>query len=48
MVTATIVSFENTDATDAKTQLETLAPASGNFIVSWNGGTKVYVAKIAI
>ena len=43
---ATIVKFAAGDETAAKTALETLAPATGDFLVQWQQNNQIYVAKI--
>ena len=44
--TATIKTFQAGDSTDAKTQMEALAPASGDWVISWQQSNQVYVSKI--
>jgi len=43
---ATIVTFAANDQTSAVTALETLTPATGDFVISWQENNQVYVAKI--
>lgn len=43
---ATIVTFTAGDDTEAKAQLETLVPATGDFVISWQQNNQVFVAKI--
>jgi len=43
----TIVKFQAGDETDADTQLQALAPVSGDKVISWQWGNLIYVAKIA-
>ena len=43
---ATIVTFQAGDTTNAETQLETLTPATGDFVISWQQNNQVFVARI--
>lgn len=45
-MTATVVSFDGTDTSAAKTQLETLAPTTSGVTVFWTVGQRTYVAYI--
>lgn len=45
-MTATIVHFDGSDEVAAKSQLETLAPATTDVVIRWTIGSTVYVAKV--
>jgi len=46
-MTATVTSFDGTDASAAAAALVTLAPETDDAIVFWQFGNTVFVAKIA-
>lgn len=48
MVTATVKQFNGSDVVAAKAALEALAAGATDKVVSWQVGSRVFVAKVTV